>query len=52
MRLSIVGCDSDVGIDMDRLIPIAGKSMTIDGAPKHRMATSRQERSPGRPYRL
>jgi hypothetical protein len=39
MRLRIVDCKRDVDIDMDRLIPIVGKSTAIRGVLEHHMAT-------------
>ncbi len=39
MRLRIVDRKSDVDNDMDRLIPVVGKSTVISGALEHHMAT-------------
>lgn len=39
MRLRIVDSKSDVDIDMDRLIPIVGKSTAIRGVREHHVAT-------------
>ena len=39
MRLRIVNCKSDVDIDMDRLIPIVGKSTANSGELEHHVTT-------------
>ena len=39
MRLRIVDCKRDVDIDMDRVIPIVGKSTAIRDVLEHHMAT-------------
>ena len=39
MRLRILDRKSDVDNDMDRLIPIVGKSTAIRGVLEHHMAT-------------
>ncbi len=42
MKFRIVDRKSDVDIDMDRLIPIVGKSTAISGALEHHMPTWRR----------